>query len=547
MIDAADYSIADSSDTVAKSGTFTLAAGQTVDISISGVGLFTLSTSGSQSGVTTVTTTNCVAPTLTPTNTSTPTDTATALPTVTPSLLPDLSIAKTHQFDFSSGLQSSYFIAISNIGTDSTNGPIVVTDVLPDGLTYLLARGTDWVCSAAGQAVTCIRNVALPPGESASDIEVIVRVDIVVAPGTTDTIVNTASVDTANDSNLANNSASDTTLIIPRITPTYTFTPSPSVTPTPTPSATSTLVPTSTNTKTPTITPTSTSTNPPNLHVTAICTAQDVATFTITNNGGDMSSPGTFNITNSGGTLLETGLFTLAAGQHRDITWSGIGLFTLSTTGIQSGVTTSATTNCVAPSSTPTFTPTFTKTPTIPPTFSKTPTITPTFSRTPTVGLTFTKTPTNTPTNTLVPPTSVPSSTPSDTPTLTPTSSPQLSASQSLMHSYAVTVAADNTSFSTITVTALDDASSPLSGRNVQLYIDPSVAANIASGVTIQAQNPVTDANGKARFSVRSSTQGNVTFRAIVDTTTLNATTAVFFLDPSLPTPTPYVDFGPGQ
>lgn len=115
------------------------------------------------------------------------------------------------------------------------------------------------------------------------------------------------------------------------------------------------------------------------------------------------------------------------------------------------------------------------------------------------------------------------------------------------MHSYAVTVAADNTSFSTITVTALDDASSPLSGRNVQLYIDPSVAANIASGVTIQAQNPVTDANGKARFSVRSSTQGNVTFRAIVDTTTLNATTAVFFLDPSLPTPTPYVDFGPGQ
>ncbi|MBX3065056.1 MAG: PD40 domain-containing protein [Anaerolineae bacterium] len=111
-----------------------------------------------------------------------------------------------------------------------------------------------------------------------------------------------------------------------------------------------------TNCAAPTPTPTSTNTPvPPDVSVTAICSAQGVATFTITNNGGDMQTDGNYVVSN-GGTPVDSGTFRLNAGQSVDVTVSGqVGILTIAVSG--AGISATADTNCAMPSPTPTSTP----------------------------------------------------------------------------------------------------------------------------------------------------------------------------------------------
>jgi len=136
--------------------------------------------------------------------------------------------------------------------------------------------------------------------------------------------------------------------------------------------------------------------------------------------------------------------------------------------------------------------------------------------------------------------------TPTPTPVpATPTPPPYIppSASQSLVYSKPDTAPADSGTIATVNVVAVDGNGNQLAGRYVQVYIDPSVPANLAASVKIETQNAYTSATGWVVYQVRSSMAGVVTFRAIVDNTPLDGTASITFTDPA-PTPTATMSTG---
>ncbi len=128
---------------------------------------------------------------------------------------PDLAITKTHSGSFTVGSNGVYTIGVSNVGTSPTTGAITVTDVLPTGLTYVSATGTNWTCSAVAQSVTCSNPGPVAPSASLPNITLTVSVGAGAVPAVT----NTATVSTAGDSNGANDSASDPTTVQPAPSP----------------------------------------------------------------------------------------------------------------------------------------------------------------------------------------------------------------------------------------------------------------------------------------------------------------------------------------
>ncbi|MBN8655785.1 MAG: PD40 domain-containing protein [Anaerolineae bacterium] len=93
---------------------------------------------------------------------------------------------------------------------------------------------------------------------------------------------------------------------------------------------------------------------PPPLPVLAangVCVSEGVATFNITNNGGDMPVPYTYTITDEAGNVIQNGTFHLAAGENIQLTVTGdYGNLTL-TLSDASGTTVSASmTDCSEPS-----------------------------------------------------------------------------------------------------------------------------------------------------------------------------------------------------
>jgi uncharacterized repeat protein (TIGR01451 family) len=116
----------------------------------------------------------------------------------------DLSITKADSPDpVLSGQELTYTINVSNAGPSATGATL--RDTLPAGVTYVSATASQGVCSQSGGIVTC------GLGEVASDE--LVTVTIKVKPqGDSRTITNTATVDsTVPDSNVANNTATETT------------------------------------------------------------------------------------------------------------------------------------------------------------------------------------------------------------------------------------------------------------------------------------------------------------------------------------------------
>ncbi len=120
---------------------------------------------------------------------------------------PDLLIDKSHTGDFTVGTNGEYSLTATNVGT-CTTGVITVTDTLPVGLSFVSGTGTNWSCSPADQVVTCTNTSPLPPS-GVSTIILTVGVSEAAVP----TVTNTATVSTTNDSNPANNSDSDPTIV----------------------------------------------------------------------------------------------------------------------------------------------------------------------------------------------------------------------------------------------------------------------------------------------------------------------------------------------
>jgi uncharacterized repeat protein (TIGR01451 family) len=124
---------------------------------------------------------------------------------------PDLTIAKTHTDFFYQGLSASYAIAVSNAGgTAVTAGnTVTVTDTLPSGLTATAIGGTGWTCTLT--PLQCTRADALAVAASYPPIDLTVA----IAGNAPANVQNTATVAGGGETNTANDTAMDATVISP--------------------------------------------------------------------------------------------------------------------------------------------------------------------------------------------------------------------------------------------------------------------------------------------------------------------------------------------
>ena len=121
----------------------------------------------------------------------------------------DLTIAKSHSGSFQrSQTGAAYTITVSNVGPGPTRGTVEVTDSLPSGLTATAMSGSGWTCTLA--PLSCNRGDALAAGASYPPIALVVT----VAANAPDSLTNVAIVSGGDETNTANNTASDPTAVI---------------------------------------------------------------------------------------------------------------------------------------------------------------------------------------------------------------------------------------------------------------------------------------------------------------------------------------------
>src|SRR5271165_546656 len=119
----------------------------------------------------------------------------------------DLGISTSHGNGFTQGqVGAEYSITVSNVGAIASAGNVGVVDSLPSGLTATAIAGNGWTCGLA--TLTCTRSDSLAPGASYPVIEIAVN----LASGLTGDVTDTATVSGGGDMNLANNTATDTTV-----------------------------------------------------------------------------------------------------------------------------------------------------------------------------------------------------------------------------------------------------------------------------------------------------------------------------------------------
>jgi uncharacterized repeat protein (TIGR01451 family) len=132
---------------------------------------------------------------------------------------PDLMITKTPAAQtIVQGGTGTFTLTVTNVGTAATTGSVTVTDTLPAGFTALsVAPGSGWGCDLSNTAVpACTRNDALSFTPGSNAYPPIVLTVHVAENAATGTRTNTATVQTAGDTNSANNSATaDVTVTAP--------------------------------------------------------------------------------------------------------------------------------------------------------------------------------------------------------------------------------------------------------------------------------------------------------------------------------------------
>ena len=123
----------------------------------------------------------------------------------------DLYVVKSHTGTGTVGGAVTFTLLVGNKGPTVDPGPVVVTDTLPVGLTYVSASGPGWTCTASGQVVTCTDRDGLAAGET-STITLTVTVELGAFP----TAINVATVTgTGPDVDLTNNTSKDPVGIMP--------------------------------------------------------------------------------------------------------------------------------------------------------------------------------------------------------------------------------------------------------------------------------------------------------------------------------------------
>jgi len=121
----------------------------------------------------------------------------------------DLTITKSHAGNFTAPQTgATYTLTVNNAGTGSTISAVTVTDILPDNLTATAVSGPGWSCNLG--TLTCTRGASLNGGASYP-----ITLTVNVAATAPANLINTASVSGGGEINLANDSASDPTTIVP--------------------------------------------------------------------------------------------------------------------------------------------------------------------------------------------------------------------------------------------------------------------------------------------------------------------------------------------
>jgi hypothetical protein len=131
---------------------------------------------------------------------------------------PDASITSSHSGRFGVGYNEPFTIAVTNVGVIPTSGVVTVRDTLPAGLTFVSGAGSGWACSAAGQVVTCT-NTSPIAASATSTFTLNVAVGNEAAPG----VNHVVSVATTGDINPANDSFTDSTVVVATPTPSFFF------------------------------------------------------------------------------------------------------------------------------------------------------------------------------------------------------------------------------------------------------------------------------------------------------------------------------------
>jgi uncharacterized repeat protein (TIGR01451 family) len=125
-------------------------------------------------------------------------------------VVPDLTVALSHTGNFlSPQTGATYTITVSNSGGADTTAVITVNDNLPTGLTATDLSGPNWNCTLT--PLQCTRGDTLFAGTSFEPITLTVN----VASNAPASVTNTVTVSGGNETNTANDSASDPTQIDP--------------------------------------------------------------------------------------------------------------------------------------------------------------------------------------------------------------------------------------------------------------------------------------------------------------------------------------------
>jgi len=128
--------------------------------------------------------------------------------------MPDLTISATHAGAAAAGQTGViYSITVTNAGLAATLGPVSVVEQLPAGMTATGMSGAGWNCLLV--TLTCARADALAPSAGYPPITVTVN----IGTNNASSLMTLATVSGGGDSNTANNTARDfTVLIAPVIT-----------------------------------------------------------------------------------------------------------------------------------------------------------------------------------------------------------------------------------------------------------------------------------------------------------------------------------------
>jgi uncharacterized repeat protein (TIGR01451 family) len=123
---------------------------------------------------------------------------------------PDLTVSTTHVGNFTQGqVGAIYTVTVTNVGTAPTSGTVTVIDTPSAGLTATAIAGPGWACVLA--TLTCTRGDALAAAASYPPITLTVN----VSPTAPASVSNSVAVSGGGQSNVANDTSNDPTVVAP--------------------------------------------------------------------------------------------------------------------------------------------------------------------------------------------------------------------------------------------------------------------------------------------------------------------------------------------